>query len=161
MTQDKLKKSISYNQITGEFRRLIGRPHSPVGSIVGCVNTSGYLVIRVDGKLYYAHRLAWLYVYGEWPHDVIDHSNGDKSDNRLCNLRSCSQSSNGGNTKRAATNTSGFKGVSYFRQTRRWRAQIVHQKQHYSLGYYRTKEEASLAYAAKAVELFGEFARVS
>jgi hypothetical protein len=67
----------------------------------------------LTGVLYREHRLAWLYMTGEWPTHEIDHINGDRVDNRFCNLREATASENRWNSRKRVNNTSGYKGVSW------------------------------------------------
>lgn len=96
--------------------RYAGRP-------AGNQNARGYIQCRLAGKLYYAHRLAWLYTYGEWP-DTIDHINGMTADNRASNLRNITQRENVKNLAQLAANTSGVTGVSWSRAKQTWLAMI-------------------------------------
>lgn len=83
------------------------------GRVAGSGDGSGYQQLRVDGAKYRAHRLAWLYAHGTWPNGHIDHINGDRSDNRISNLREADDAVNNQNLRRAKrTNRSGFLGVS-------------------------------------------------
>jgi hypothetical protein len=94
---------------------------------------------------------------GEWPENEIDHRNREKDDNRWSNLRPANRSQNCANEKMNCRNLSGLKGVSVERG--RYRAKIVINGKIHRLGSHRTPEDAHAAYAVKAVELFGEFAR--
>lgn len=96
---------------------------------------------------------------GCWPERTLDHRNGRHGDNRWHNLREATQSQNGGNMKRPKSNTSGFKGVSWNATEKRYRAQISLGGRKVTIGRYHTPEAAHAAYAAKAIELYGEFAR--
>ena len=87
----------------------------------------------------------------------VDHRNGDGLDNRRSNLRPCSHSQNMCSQKKNITNKSGFKGVNFCKQQKRWRADITSQGKRYNLGRYDTKEEAKKAYDKKAKKLFGSF----
>jgi hypothetical protein len=118
-------------------------------------------VIRVNNVLHYAHRLAYLYMLGEWPTDDIDHANGISSDNRWANLRPATRSQNLANKGKSPFNTSGFKGVSFCKTTDRWRAQIEVRGTPVHIGRYDTPEEAHAAYIEAAREYFGEFARAA
>jgi hypothetical protein len=130
------------------------------GKAAGALLKTGFKSIAVDEIKYMAHRLAWLVHYGEWAAQDIDHVNGCPSDNRVENLRLASVSQNQANSRRPCHNTSGYKGVSWHRQSRRWRAAIVVSKRQISLGLFTTAEAAHAAYAAAAAEHFGEFARL-
>lgn len=92
-----------------------------------------------------------------WP--LVDHVNGNGLDNRRANLRAATPGQNQANMRRPRTNTSGFKGVSWFARTGKWRAYIGFENRQIHLGYFATPEEAARTYDAKAVELYGEFAR--
>lgn len=92
---------------------------------------------------------------------MIDHINGNVLDNRKENLRLCNKSTNAMNCKVHKHNTSGYKGVAWHKQMKKWRAYIVINDKQKSLGLYKTKEEAAKAYNKAALELFGEFAKVN
>lgn len=118
---------------------------------------NGYLTIRVDGKTYYAHTLAWLYVYGDW-FPNLDHANRDKADNRISNLRESSKSTNAINAKLRDDNSSGHVGISYHGGNRRkvWAA-YINQDGFRKRAFFETKEEA-IAWRKKIQEeLFGRF----
>lgn len=148
LTQNRLKELLSYNQDTGIFTRLVMNNHRfPIGSIAGQNHHSGYVYLEVDKKVYSSHRLAWLYVYGEFPKNVIDHINGNKSDNRICNLRDVTRSVNLQNlVKPYKVNSSGFIGVSFHKSAKKWIAQISAKGRKIHLGCYQTPEEAHKVY---------------
>jgi hypothetical protein len=114
--------------------------------------------IGFRGVSFKAHRLAWALHYGEWPTGVVDHINRDPYDNRISNLRMCSQQHNTFNSGPSKNSTSGFKGVWFRRDTGRWAAEITHNRKKKSLGCYPTAELAAAAYDKAAKEIFGEFA---
>ena len=120
----------------------------------------GYVQIRIDKKLYLAHRLAWLYMTGEWPVNDIDHINMNRSDNRFSNLREATRSQNLSNTRRRSTNSSGLKGVSWSAGMKAWTAQICHAGVTKNLGYYDCPAAASFAYQIEADKVRGKFERV-
>jgi len=96
---------------------------------------------------------------GSWPDGMIDHSNGNPSDNRFINLRVTDSSGNNRNSRKRKTNKSGYKGVSFFRKTEKWRASIVYNRRNISLGLFENPEDAHKAYVEAAKRLHGDFAR--
>lgn len=162
LTQERLKELLSYDPNTGDFTRLIGRsgPKARKGDVAGRDNGQGYIRIYVDGKGYKAHRLAWFYMTGYWPSEV-DHKNTVRSDNRWSNLREATRHENRTNCSAYKNNSSGIKGVSFYKPTGKWKAQIQKNGKKIGLGYFNTKEDAGAAYAQAALENFGEFARAA
>lgn len=131
------------------------------GQEAGNKQDDGYIRLGFDGVKLAAHRVIWAMAIGAWPKIVIDHINGDTSDNRFCNLREASISQNTWNQRTFKTNTSGYKGVSFFRRTGRWKACISANGKREFLGYFDTAELASAAYSEAANRLHGEFARAA
>jgi hypothetical protein len=151
LTQLVLKRNFHYDEITGLFKR-INKPR--IWHVKGSLTQYGYLNIRVGGKVYFAHRLAWLYVTGNWPKKYIDHINGDKTDNRIINLREATHSENMQNIKGPLRgNKSGFLGVSWSSQNKKWVAQIRCNGSLKVIGRYDSPEEAGLAYLKAKKEL--------
>lgn len=118
------------------------------------INSEGYKIGVVHGRQCKAHRIAWVLAYGEWPAGEIDHLNGDRSDNRLVNLRDATRASNQRNAKMQSNNTSGVTGVYWWAERQRWRAEIKVDGKARHLGLFATKEEAAAARGA-ANEQFG------
>lgn len=143
LTQEKLKELLSYNKDTGVFTWIKTKPHMArlIGKNAGTMRKDGYYRAYIDNKRYYLHRLAWLYVYGEFP-KTIDHINQNKSDNRIENLRNVTQTENMRNRKKSSNNTSGVTGVSYDNKRKKFFAQINIANNGYFLGYFCTVEEA-------------------
>jgi hypothetical protein len=161
LTAERLRELLDYNPETGVFRwKKDGRGRTMrVGAVAGTMHSAGYSQINFGGSLWLSHRLAWLYVFSEWPREQIDHINGDRSDNRISNLREATLSQNASNRKRRADNACGFKGV--YRSARgRFEARMRVNGQLKYLGHFNTAEEAHAAYCAAAYKLHGEFARV-
>lgn len=158
LTQERLKRLMTYNPETGEFIWRVRWHRSRPGDKVGRSLNVGYYRITIDGKHYYLHQLAFLFMEDRIPTHDIDHKNGDKIDNRWDNLRVAGKQGNQANSPMKSTNTSGFKGVSFCATTKRWRASIRHNGREINLGRYNTKEEAAKAYEVSSVRLFGEFA---
>lgn len=145
ITQERLKQLLNYDPDTGVFRWLVNRkPTIRAGDVAGCTRR-GYAIIKIDQRIYFSHRLAWLYAYGRWPTGDVDHINRARNDNRLCNLRECSRSENCQNTSRRLRNTSGHKGVSWVSSRNKWVAQIVIHGKNVNLGRYALLEDAIAA----------------
>jgi len=159
ISRDKVLEYLSFDESTGRFHLRRKTNRWPAGWAIGTTDTRGHLQIAIEGKLYLAHRLAWLVTHGYWPEAGIDHIDGDKQNNRTNNLRLCNQSQNCANSKMPKTNTVGLKGVT--RHGTRFRAQICVNRKKMHIGVYATAEEAHDAYVRTAKEFFGEFARAS
>lgn len=142
LSQTRLKELLIYDKDTGVFtwrRRRGGK--AAVGRSAGARDSYGYVVIRLDGVLYKAHRLAWFYSHGAWPEENIDHINRNKSDNRLKNLRLAGQSLNMHNANRIA-GQSGVVGVTWDSRRRKWCARIKIAYVSKFLGRFDTKNAA-------------------
>lgn len=153
----RLRLLLRYDEITGEFTRLQSTSsNAKAGDIAGCANGKGYIDIFVDGRSYRAHRLAWFYVTGSWPDGLIDHADGDRSNNRFSNLRLATNSQNCANAKLRRDNGTGAKGVR--RMNGRWQVRIGSGGRKH-VGTYDTMEDAQAAYEHAALNLYGTFAR--
>lgn len=153
LTQERLKQLFHYDPLTGIFTRLTTTsPRAIAGDIAGC-QTQGYTVFRVDGTLHRAHRLAWLYMTGEWATDDIDHRNRVRSDNRWVNLRAATRGQNLQNSSKRKDNKCGITGVDFDTKRSKWRAQIAVDKRHIHLGRFDTKDAAALAYRQAKAKL--------
>lgn len=119
----------------------------------------GYITIRLYDRLYQAHRLVWLHVHGVWPEHVLDHIDGNPTNNRLDNLRPATRGQN--NINRVASGVTPYKGVSFNRRCKRWVAQIQFGRKAHYLGMFDTAEAAQAAYKEAAARFHGEFARTS
>lgn len=152
-----LNERLSYEKETGYFRWLINRGgKARAGCIAGKRNSAGHVQIMVGDKLYLAHRLAWLAEYGRWPTE-IDHINGIKNDNRLCNLREATRIQNLANRPAPKNNTSGMKGVSWHKKQRQWVAGMTINGKKKYLGGFDDAKEAQRAFQDFARSRFGEF----
>jgi len=154
LTAEQLREQLSYNKTTGLFRyrRQVGRMKK--GAVAGTLGTHGYVQIGVAGKLYKASRLAWLYVTGAWPTEIVDHKNRRRSDDRWKNLRLLSKAENQQNcTPLRKNNKSGVKGVSWCSRRQRWQAHIQYENRQKSIGVFKTIREAAAAYRAAAQQL--------
>lgn len=151
MNQDLLKSILDYDANSGEFIWKIQRGNSAIGKVAGCIDKHGYVIIRYDNKGYKAHRLAWLYMTGNFPVKNIDHIDRNKSNNKFSNLREVSRSENNMNRPLAKNNVSGHKGV--FKYRNKWRAVCRYESNQYYLGDFNTKEEAANSYSNFTTEL--------
>jgi hypothetical protein len=155
LTQDRLKELLHYDPATGAFTWL--KPCSRFsqikpGDAAGCIHSRGYVHIKVEGRAYKAHRLAWLYVYGRWPNPAIDHINRIKTDNRIANLRETDQLGNMQNKSKYQRNQAGYLGVSRL-PSGRYVAQLQVAKKNHYLGVYDTPELASDAYQRAKLQI--------
>jgi len=154
LSQAEVKARFDYDPHTGVFTcRLTGKP-------IGRPTAAGYLSTTLVGRTILLHRLAYFYMYGQWPVDQIDHVNGVKDDNRIINIRPASASQNGSNRGLSARNTSGYKGVYWDKAQSCWRACIkVDGRQQNIGGRFLTAAQASQAYIRAARKHHKEFAR--
>ena len=164
LTADQLRAVLDYDPTTGIFTwrdRPDIRPSANAGrrgTVAGTTNSKhGYIAICIHGRLYLGHRLAWLYVYGRWPAEEIDHINEVRTDNGIANLRESTHRQNNTRSKARKDNKSGVLGV--FSCGKHWQAQIMHLGVKYHLGVYATIEEAKTARDEAARRLHGEFHR--
>jgi hypothetical protein len=156
LTQSRLQQLLDYCADTGLFKwKIANSRRVRVGDVAGSPSTKGYVLIGVDGSIYRGHRLAWLYVYGEWPKHYIDHINGIVTDNRIQNLRDVSIMINSENQKYAPSHnrSCGVLGVSREKNHKRWRAVIGSKGKQIHIGYFDTIEEAHEAYISAKREL--------
>jgi hypothetical protein len=152
-----LKEILLYHPETGIFTWKVKKSKkTKIGSVAG-TNNAGYVHIRIDEKKHFAHRLAWFYQTGSVAPYMIDHINGNKSDNRWTNLRRATRNENSRNRSRSKTNTSGFKGVCWDKKAGKWKAAICVNNVSYHLGYFESPREASAVYEAVAKKSFGAF----
>lgn len=157
ITPERLREVLQYDAETGEFTWKVScRNSCKPGRVAGRIH-KGYRQICVGCRQYLAHRLAWFYSHGEWPNAIVDHINGDRSDNRIDNLRLANKSLNGANAALSKRNRVGIKGV--YQRNNRWAAQIRGNGRNLWLGTYDTPQAAQAAYLTAAKEFFGEFAR--
>lgn len=151
LTHTELKTLLQYDPLTGKWLRLYAsRGTSHKGWFSGSPDRRGYLRLELKGKTYKSHRLAWLYMTGDWPSQYIDHINQNKSDNTFSNLRDVSLSINQLNKKKySLEKTSSFVGVNFKKKLNKWRACITYKYHVYHLGYFNTELEAHYAYENK------------
>jgi hypothetical protein len=146
LTQSQLKELLHYDPDTGIFTNLVTRNgRALIGDQAGYLRPTGYVIITLNYKRYRAHRLAWLYMYGVWPKDQLDHINRVSHNNRIANLREVSNSENQQNSGIQTNNTSGHKGVSWIKGRRKWHAKIRLNNNFIHLGIFINLDDAVAA----------------
>lgn len=148
ITQARLKELFSYDPETGAFTRLKRVATSTrIGEVAGCVNLANrYVYITISKRSYLAHRLAWLYMTGDWPAQQIDHLDGERANNRWSNLRQVTNKVNGQNQRRARVDNKSCGLLGVRRNHHRWQAGIQVDGKRINLGMFATPEEAHAAY---------------
>lgn len=142
LTQAELQSQFHYDPETGIFTRLKNKHKSNVK-----LKENWYFYICINNKSYVAHRLVWLYIYGRFPTNMLDHINGIKNDNRLCNLREVTHAQNMQNIIiPRVTNKSGLLGVTYRKDKNKYIGQCTFNKKLHATKYFDTAEEAHEAY---------------
>jgi hypothetical protein len=164
LTAKRLHELFRYDPVTGKFKRRQSTrgPSGRAGMLAGGSDNRGRVKIKIDGRKYLAHRLAWLYQTGEWPPKglEIDHRDGNPDNNAWSNLRLASHAQNIRNSRRPCTNKTAYKGVSRIRKSNgKYRAQIKIGGVTHNLGAFTNRYIAHLAYKQAAKRLFGEYAR--
>ena len=132
--------------------------HRHVGREAGSLTETGYIKVMIGAKKYLAHRIMLYMFYGVPPTDEVDHKNGDRSDNRILNLRYATKSQNQHNARLRKDNSTGFKCVH--KLGNRFRAVFEKDGKRYDLGVFGTPEEAHKAYVKEVRKLHGEFTKV-
>lgn len=146
LTQKRLKEVLHYDPSTGDFTwRIKVNRNIRIGSLAGTILTSkgkNYIRIGIDKIIYYAHRLAFLYMTGKWPDPETDHEDGNGLHNWWSNLSEATRLENGKNIRIKSNNTSGCAGIVWHKTIKKWEARIkINRKQIY-LGVFIDKGEA-------------------
>lgn len=170
LTADALRAMIHYDPDTGVFTWK-ARPDARkawntryAGKSAGYdwqIGNTAYRSIRIFDWPFLGHRLAWLYMTGEWPESMVDHADTNGLNNRWSNLRPATKSQNSANSRKPVTNKTGFKGVSVAKKSGKYRATITVNGRHKDLGIHSTPEAAHDAYCDAAAAYSGEYARAS
>ena len=145
LTQERLKEALHYDPETGIFVWKISTGNVKTGDIANCLSFYGYIRIQVEEVRYPAHRLAWLYIYGYFPENDIDHIDRVKTNNRINNLREVSMSCNMRNTGNQKNNTSGVKGITFDKINNKWKARVKVNGKTKHLGRYKDFNDAVCA----------------
>lgn len=164
ITQEKVKEWFEYKN--GKlFWKINKIGHHLIGKRAGGIRLDGYIQIGVKGEDYLEHRLIWFYHFGYFPKQ-LDHINRIRDDNRIENLRESTQSQNVGNSRKPRTMngkrcSSKYKGVSWDKQHKKWASYIMIKRKKIHLGLFNSEKKAANIYDEKAIELFGEFAKLN
>lgn len=155
LTQTSIKEVLDYNPLTGEFRWRKTVSRTRAGSVAGKPTKNGYRVIGIGRRHFLSHRLAWLYVHGKWPREQIDHINGNRSDNRIENLREASHSENCQHLRAARRDNKscGLLGATWCKRDKRWLAGITVNNKRKYIGSFGSAQEAHHAYLAAKAKL--------
>lgn len=162
LTHSRLKEILNYNPETGVFTWKVRlAPRGPVGAIAGAYSAAGRgrLEIRIGGKLYLGHRLAWFYVYGDMPSGMLDHVDGNPSNNRIDNLRQATIQQNNQNRAKRDGLTSEWKGVSWSTQYGKWMVQVTKDRKHVHRSVHDDERDAAETYIFASLDHFGEYGR--
>lgn len=156
-TRARLMELLSYDPESGQFRWKVRRTNRAHPGAIAGRTCNGYVRIHLDGVAHSAHRLAWLWMTGEWPILDVDHGDLDRSNNRWSNLRLATRAENRMNSRASKNNTVGLKGVC--RNRYGFQAQIRNNGKTTYLGTFETAEAAHAAYRDASIRIYGEFAR--
>lgn len=152
--------SLNYDPETGVWTRLKKTGNrAKVGERADRISYRGRHVVSIGGKSHYSSRLAWKYMTGSWPSEDIDHIDTDPLNDCWTNFRLASDSQNLANRGKQKNNSSGYKGVTWQADKKKWKAQIGYQGKNLWLGYSDTPEGAHKIYMKANERLFGAFAR--
>jgi len=146
-SQAQLREVFNYEESTGVFTYRVRTGNRVKVGMVAGTNKGGYIRIYFRGVGYRAHRLAWVYVFGQAPSDCVDHINGITSDNRIANLRLVSVAENNQNRAHTPPKSSGLRGVNFDPDGSKWRARIYVNRKPINLGRFDKKKDAAAAYA--------------
>jgi hypothetical protein len=163
--KDAIKKSVSYDPDTGKFTWLYREGCTArwnnrfAGKDAGQSAKGKYLAMKFNYRIYYLHRVAWMLMTGEWPENEVDHINGDKSDNRFCNLRSATRAQNARNKAVTSASKTGVTGVCFRPLKGKWDANITVMNKQVHLGRFATMEAAIEARKDAELHYYGCFSR--
>lgn len=160
ITAQRMRDVLDYDPASGDFRwKSPPWNHANLkGTIAGCAAT-GYTLIKIDGRKYRAHRLAWLYAKGVWPKSRLDHRDGQTTNNRIENLREATPAQNCANSRRRSGKQVA-KGVRRL-PSGKFQARIRCENKLQTIGTFLTEDDAARAYFERAQALYGEFARAA
>lgn len=154
-------ESIEYEPETGTLRWREDRGYNKIkGRAINNIDVFGYNTVVFEKRHYKAHRVIFHLMEQEVP-EFVDHINGDRSDNRWCNLRVADATQNTTNSKPRSNALQTPKGVDFNKESGKFRARITENKKTRLIGRYLTVEEAAAAYDKEALRVFGDFAKLN
>lgn len=165
ISKEEIMNLLSYDPETGEFtwKYLSGSKGKWwdsrfAGKRAGSVcSTHGYRRIGINCADYRDAHLAWTFMTGEWPEEMIDHVDRDRANCRWENLRLANQSQQNANQALRSDNTSGTRGVRFRKSTGKWLARIKVDGKEKHIGVFTSKDAAAAAYRNAAIKTFGQF----
>lgn len=157
LTQEKIHELFDYRDGNLLWKKQLS-PRGKIGSVAGCKQNTGYVIVGLFGGQVLAHRLVWMFFNKKCP-DFLDHIDGDKSNNRIENLRPCTVVENGYNRKISANNKSGYKNVVWHKRDKMWQASITVNKKHIHIGLFKNVEDAAEAVKIYREKFHKQFAR--
>lgn len=155
-----LHQLLAYDPREGLLHWKVSRGKVKAGDIAGGVNSNGYLLIKIEGTNYRAHRIAFFMFYGEEP-PVVDHIDGNILNNRIANLRAATIKQNQHNRKSRKGSSSKYVGVRWKKQCLKWNAEISVNNRKKHIGYFESEIQAARAYDREAISLYGDFAKLN
>jgi HNH endonuclease/AP2 domain len=159
-SHERLLELVEYDPETGIFTNRITRANrAKAGDVCGTNAGNGYTASNILGWHVRNHRLAWFYVYGKWPIDLIDHIDGDRANNRISNLREANRTENQCNRRIDQRSKTGVKGVFLCGKSKKYKAQITLGRKKFHVGTFRTVEEAEVAMKEARAKIHSEFCR--
>jgi len=161
MTQELVKELFEYKEDGHFYWKIPIGKKIKIGQIAGTTHSKGYRQIKINRKVYFEHRIIWLYHNGMFPTNQIDHINGFKGDNRIDNLREATNGQNKANTPKKIGLSSKFKGVFWHKSAKKWNSSIRINRKTKHLGSFHEESAAAQAYNEAAIKHFGEFALIN
>lgn len=158
LTFELVSSLLAYDPDTGFVLWVASKGRSKAGNRAGSVNGSGYRQVRIDGVIVNEHRVAFLLMTGRWPTLLMDHINGNRDDNRWCNLREATGVENGINKGVQRNNSSGFAGIHWHKKAQRWRVRVWTKRSDTFIGQFACFGKAVKARRNAAEARYGRFA---
>lgn len=156
ITQKLVKELFRYDD--GNLYWKVCRQNIRIGDCVGCLNNTGYMRTKINGKNYLVHRIIYLWHHGVLP-NILDHINGNPIDNRIENLREATNRQNQYNSKLRRDNTSGIKGVNWKKSSQKWQVRVRIGTTRKTIGAFKDLELAELVSIEAQHKYYKEFAR--